>query len=655
MMQSDDHAPGPHKKQASFSSTENDSPYAAQDEEQGFDDEHELIVYMDENRHFNRHRNHYQQQQQQKSPVMVDVGSNDAVLDDAVDPSASKSSSRKRRSSVWVVPSLTKNNFISSIEAKVANTVEFDFKKKSAAAVSEPMTGNEGKYIGYVIETNMGFNNDGLKCQWSVVRRYNEFKKFHNLIKKCHPNKDVFFKVRFPSKSPITSYNDQSLLEYRKKAFSDYLALIIEIQNDLRKTPVSPSDEGRKKQFDFLIYYFLDVHNSPLSFLFDHPYTDIYAKVGQFYQTTREEKRKFKRIIEMEKNYDEEKQQENGLFILREQEWYENKFLRIELLNKELNELRLNGDDFFVELKGKPHILTVDKLSSALQLYLLSENSDGLKIDHTFMRQIYIETIVMMRELNNTYRGDGFEVIDMHLSNGETLQFHAFDRKELIYTIGAHLNQYKQSKSKLIAYLTGTVHKLKKERYDETNHLHETDLLTMYNLVKPDEPLISRKTKQWVEIGFQGDNPSTDFRGGGYMSLKMLLYFAQNDTELMKLLISHQRSYPFCVSGINLFSILCNLVNLDNLTSSSVESLEDKFPMFRFMCLQIKNGIFPDAETVFGSMFILLCKVLDKLWADENAGYMDYQNIIDKTRRTIEKALDERPNDLRTLESTLGL
>ena len=41
--------------------------------------------------------------------------------------------------------------------------------------------------------------------------------------------------------------------------------------------------------------------------------------------------------------------------------------------------------------------------------------------------------------------------------------------------------------------------------------------------VLPGVPLMTRKTKQWQNIGFQGDDPKTDFRGMGLLGLKNLL------------------------------------------------------------------------------------------------------------------------------------
>ena len=40
----------------------------------------------------------------------------------------------------------------------------------------------------------------------------------------------------------------------------------------------------------------------------------------------------------------------------------------------------------------------------------------------------------------------------------------------------------------------------------------------------PDTKLQQRIWKQWTEIGFQGNDPRTDFRGMGVLGLDQLLY-----------------------------------------------------------------------------------------------------------------------------------
>lgn len=48
-------------------------------------------------------------------------------------------------------------------------------------------------------------------------------------------------------------------------------------------------------------------------------------------------------------------------------------------------------------------------------------------------------------------------------------------------------------------------------------------LLQLWSSLKPDFPLKSRIGQHWGEIGFQGDDPATDFRGMGLLGLKNLV------------------------------------------------------------------------------------------------------------------------------------
>ncbi|KAK6486540.1 ELMO domain-containing protein 1 isoform X1, partial [Huso huso] len=89
------------------------------------------------------------------------------------------------------------------------------------------------------------------------------------------------------------------------------------------------------------------------------------------------------------------------------------------------------------------------------------------------------------------------------------------------------------------------VEKLRREPYDSENPEHEEILLKLWKLLRPDVPLKGRITKQWCEIGFQGDDPKTDFRGMGLLGLLNLVYFAEHDsvTALQVLHDSLQPNY----------------------------------------------------------------------------------------------------------------
>ncbi|CAK9147082.1 unnamed protein product [Ilex paraguariensis] len=52
-------------------------------------------------------------------------------------------------------------------------------------------------------------------------------------------------------------------------------------------------------------------------------------------------------------------------------------------------------------------------------------------------------------------------------------------------------------------------------------------LKQLWRLAYPDRDLPPLKSELWKEMGWQGPDPSTDFRGGGFISLENLIFFAK--------------------------------------------------------------------------------------------------------------------------------
>ncbi|XP_030374209.1 ELMO domain-containing protein 2 [Scaptodrosophila lebanonensis] len=107
--------------------------------------------------------------------------------------------------------------------------------------------------------------------------------------------------------------------------------------------------------------------------------------------------------------------------------------------------------------------------------------------------------------------------------------------------------------------LMHTAEQLRAEKYDAENPEHEQKLLQLWRLLMPEEPLTARITKQWQDIGFQGDDPKTDFRGMGMLGLENLLYFARVYNDAAKHVLLHSKhptlGYTFAIVGINLTSM----------------------------------------------------------------------------------------------------
>jgi len=95
-------------------------------------------------------------------------------------------------------------------------------------------------------------------------------------------------------------------------------------------------------------------------------------------------------------------------------------------------------------------------------------------------------------------------------------------------------------------------------KYDKKNSEHEAKLQKLWSTLKPDEALSERLTKKWIDIGFQGADPSTDFRGSGILGLDQLLTVTTEEPYKTTGLEMYQDStneahwYFFSVTGINI-------------------------------------------------------------------------------------------------------
>nr|XP_033795592.1 ELMO domain-containing protein 2 isoform X2 [Geotrypetes seraphini]XP_033795601.1 ELMO domain-containing protein 2 isoform X2 [Geotrypetes seraphini]XP_033795611.1 ELMO domain-containing protein 2 isoform X2 [Geotrypetes seraphini] len=115
------------------------------------------------------------------------------------------------------------------------------------------------------------------------------------------------------------------------------------------------------------------------------------------------------------------------------------------------------------------------------------------------------------------------------------------------------------------------VENLRKQPYDSNNEDHEEQLTELWNLLMPNQALKSRITKQWGDIGFQGDDPKTDFRGMGMLGLVNLVYFSKHYTEESRQILSRSNhpkmGFSYAIVGINLTEMAYSLLRSDALKS----------------------------------------------------------------------------------------
>ncbi|GAB2302698.1 hypothetical protein Dimus_036695 [Dionaea muscipula] len=105
--------------------------------------------------------------------------------------------------------------------------------------------------------------------------------------------------------------------------------------------------------------------------------------------------------------------------------------------------------------------------------------------------------------------------------------------------------------------------------YDSSNPDHQDALRALWNAAFPGEELKGLVSEKWKEMGWQGKDPSSDFRGGGFISLENLLFFARNFPICFQDLLHKQEGdrvmweYPFAVAGVNITFMLIQMLDLE--------------------------------------------------------------------------------------------
>lgn len=180
------------------------------------------------------------------------------------------------------------------------------------------------------------------------------------------------------------------------------------------------------------------------------------------------------------------------------------------------------------------------------------------------------------------------------------------------------------------------VEELRKEAYDSEKDEHEKMLLKLWDLLMPSVRLESRITKQWCRIGFQGDDPKTDFRGMGMLGLINLVFFSENYTDAARKVLSHSNhpklGYSYAIVGINLTEMAYSLMNSGALKPHFYNTVSGKPQMQHFH-----------------EFYCYLAYEFDKFWLEEEP-----ESIMEFNRYR-EKFHDKVKGQLQAQDVTLSL
>ncbi|KAK4592644.1 hypothetical protein RGQ29_016969 [Quercus rubra] len=187
--------------------------------------------------------------------------------------------------------------------------------------------------------------------------------------------------------------------------------------------------------------------------------------------------------------------------------------------------------------------------------------------------------------------------------------------------------------------------------YDSSVPEHQEALRALWNAAFPEEELRGLISEQWKDMGWQGKDPSTDFRGGGFISLENLLFFAKNFPKSFQDLLRKQEGdrsvweYPFAVAGVNITFMLIQMLDLESDNSVFNCTVKPRTLVgANFLKFLAEN------ESAFDLLYCITFKLMDQQWLNMRASYMDFNTVMKSTRRQLEKELLELLEDITRLE-----
>ncbi|KAJ8759080.1 hypothetical protein K2173_003318 [Erythroxylum novogranatense] len=171
-----------------------------------------------------------------------------------------------------------------------------------------------------------------------------------------------------------------------------------------------------------------------------------------------------------------------------------------------------------------------------------------------------------------------------------------------------------------------------KIQFDASRLDHQEALRALWSATYPDRELNALISDQWKEMGWQGKDPSTDFRGAGFISLENLLFFAKTFSTSFQRLLKKQggkRSaweYPFAVAGVNITFMIMQMLDLE-------ASKPKTFVRSVFIQMLSEN------EWAFDLLYCVAFMIMDKQWLERNATYMEFNDVLKSTRAQVEREL----------------
>jgi hypothetical protein len=177
---------------------------------------------------------------------------------------------------------------------------------------------------------------------------------------------------------------------------------------------------------------------------------------------------------------------------------------------------------------------------------------------------------------------------------------------------------------------------------------------------RADTPCPGLKGPEWKEMGWQGVDPSTDFRAAGLLGLDCLTYLGRERPAAFQALLRKSRGarssweYPFGAAGMNVTWMLVELLGLrPGGGGSGGSGGASCMPGGAAGCGFA--GLLSGHSAAFEEVYCAAFEALDAVWLERRATYMEFNAVLKETRARVSAALAARPGDVGALRRALGL
>ncbi|PSC74667.1 ELMO domain-containing C-like [Micractinium conductrix] len=212
--------------------------------------------------------------------------------------------------------------------------------------------------------------------------------------------------------------------------------------------------------------------------------------------------------------------------------------------------------------------------------------------------------------------------------------------------------------------------------FDDELPQHQAALRELWGAAFPGAPFPPGvRHEQWKQLGFQSDVPARDLsRGAGMLTLECLVWMAQERPATFHALsrktagVRAEWEYPFAAGGANVAFMLAELLGLRGgvgAVSASSPAGPAASPAARgFLplldpllpgsgegrsvgCVAVGGGGAAcdgggsggDSCRQFEELFELTFRLLDQVWLERKAGYMQFPAVMSEVRERVERAL----------------